>query len=135
MKAPLPAHEEERLQALQDLGILDSAPQHSCDRLTELAASISTAIAILSPIDSDRQWFKSRVGVSFQQTLCEVAFCAHAILRRDLLVAPDAVSDERVSDEPPVTSQPRSFHAGAPLITPEGHRWDALRVRLRSARI
>lgn len=107
MKAQLPANEQERLQALQGSRILDSAPERSFDQLTELAASIcGTLIAILSLIDSDRQWFKSKRGISFQETCRDVAFCAHAILRQDLLVVPDAVSDERFADNPLVTSGP-----------------------------
>lgn len=123
MKAPVPANEQERLDALRGSGILDTAPERSYDQLTDLAATIcGTPIAILTLIDSDRQWFKSKVGLNANETSRDVAFCAHTILDRDLFIVPDATADPRFADNPFVTSEPHvRFYAGAPLITPEGY--------------
>ena len=123
MTAPLPINEGERLAVLHDYAILDTLPEQVFDDLTQLAAQIcDVPISVVSLIDADRQWFKSKVGLDAEQTPRDVAFCAHAIHSPDLLVVNDALEDERFADNPLVTGAPDiRFYAGAPLIEPGGH--------------
>jgi len=128
--APIPENEVARVQALHQYAVLNTAPEPAYDQLAELAASIcGTPIAAVSLIDSDRQWIKANVGLNFSETARDVAFCAHTIAQRDLLVVPDATRDPRFADNPLVTSEPHiRFYAGAPLITSDGHALGTLCV-------
>src|SRR2546426_8454851 len=106
-KAPLPWDEEARLQTLHQYEVLDTAPEKDFDDLTRLAAHIcGTPIALISLIDRERQWFKSKVGLTVKETSRDIAFCAHAILQPDVLVVRDALADERFATNPLVTTDP-----------------------------
>lgn len=115
--------EPARLAALRRYHVLDTQPELAFDDLTMLASHIcGTPMALITLVDADRQWFKSRVGLTIAETPRAVSFCAHAIQQHDLFIIPDALADARLRDNPFVTGEAHiRFYAGAPLVTPDGH--------------
>lgn len=121
--APIPVDEDDRLASLRSLGVLDTPPEENFDRTTRLAAALfKVPVALVSLVDMNRQWFKSRVGIDMTEGPRDTSFCAHAVAARAILVIPDALADDRFRDNPIVTGGPRvRFYAGAPLYLPDGH--------------
>lgn len=120
--APLPPNEKERLAALHALLILDTPPEQRFDRITEFAASeFDAPIALISLVDENRQWFKSKVGLDVCETSRDLAFCAHALLSSAPLIIPDTLKDERFADNPLVLGPPHiRFYTGMPLLMSSG---------------
>lgn len=124
----IPADEQSRLESLWALRVLDTSAEERFDRLTRLARRLfDVPIALVSLVDEQRQWFKSRAGLDVSETPRDVAFCGHTILDDVPLVVPDAREDERFFDNPLVCSEPNvRFYVGVPLKAPNGQRIGAL---------
>jgi formate hydrogenlyase transcriptional activator len=120
---PTAVRESERLAALTRYGIVDTPPEADFDELVLTAARIcGTPIALISFVDTERQWFKAKIGLDTEQTPRAAAFCAHALGGADLFVVGDASTDKRFAANPLVTGEPHiRFYAGAPLRTADGH--------------
>jgi len=123
MKASKPENEVQRIKVLWQYDVLDTVPEEVFDELTALAALICGApIALITLVDEQRQWFKSRTGVSLSETSRDISMCAHAILQDDLFIVADATLDPRFKDNPLVVSSPKiRFYAGVPLAAPGGY--------------
>lgn len=118
------AHEEARQRALDRLQVLETPEERAYDDITRLAAHVcGTPIALISLTDTDRQWFKSRVGLQVKEMPRENSFCSHVDnAPQDVLIVRDASTDARFVDHPLVVGEPHiRFYAGAPLLTRDGH--------------
>lgn len=131
MKIPsLPANEKERLLALKSYELLDSEAEKEFDRITELASLICECpVSLITLIDENRQWFKSKVGTLEVETPRSLAFCQYTILNNGIFEVEDASKDERFRDGVVVTGAPHiRFYAGYPLVDPAGHALGSLCV-------
>lgn len=128
-EAPItPDNEKERLEALKRARILDTDPEERFDRIARVAKHIMDApIALVTLVDTDRQWFKAKLGLEVAETPREISFCGHAILEDKVLYIPNAKEDIRFCMNPLVTDLPhiRSY-IGVPLHSPDGFRLGSL---------
>jgi GAF domain-containing protein len=117
-----------RLAALHRYEILDTPKESSFERITGLVKTVlNVPMCAVSLIDTDRQWFKSCVGLTVSQTTRNISFCTHTIMERQPLHIPDATLDARFAENPLVTGDPfiRSY-LGVPLSTPDGYNIGSL---------
>src|ERR1700761_2861138 len=120
--------ETRRLKALNSYNVLDTLPEKEYDAITRLASYIcQVPVALISLVDSDRQWFKSKVGLDASETSRADAFCHHTIQDDDILEVTNALDNDTFKNSALVQNEPNiRFYAGAPLIDPEGHRLGSL---------
>ncbi len=127
-KPAMPPDERTRLETLRSLNLLDTAPEERFDRLTRLAKRMfGVPISLVSIVDADRQWFKSKQGLDADETPREISFCGHAILGDEVFIIPNALKDDRFADNPLVTGEPNiRFYAGCPLKVHNGSKLGTL---------
>lgn len=136
LEAPIPEDEEKRLSLLRACNILYTPAEEAFDDIARLAAELcGTEVALITLVDSDRQWFKARVGVAQTDTARDLSFCGHCITGHKPLVVEDTLLDPRFADNPLVTGDPGlRFYAGVPLQVEPGSAIGALSVADRSPR-
>lgn len=128
--APIPANEQKRLQELYSLELLDTPYEEEFDEIVRIASKICNApMSVVTLLDSQRQWFKAKVGDIASETSRDVSFCGHAIMGDGIMEVPDAMDDERFFDNPLVSGAPQiRFYAGMPLVTQRGYKIGTLCV-------
>lgn len=121
-KPKIPQNEEFRLTCLNEINILDTPPDPVYDKITQIVSEIlDVPICLVSIVDNERQWFKSKVGLDATETAREISFCGHVVFSNEYMIVENALEDERFSDNPLVTAGPEiRFYAGMPLTVLDG---------------
>jgi diguanylate cyclase (GGDEF)-like protein len=134
--APPAENEASRLAAVAALNVMYTPAEERFERVTRLACRLlDVPIATVTLIDADVQWFKARRGVADPSTSRAVSFCAHAILKEETLVVPDATADPRFAGNPLVIGEPFiRFYAGHPIHAVDGSRVGTLCIIDRKPR-
>lgn len=131
IEAPIPKDDAKRLEALKNLGLLDTPSEERFDRITRLAIKIFKApISTLTLVDKDREWYKSCQGLSRREGARAISFCGHALVEEDMLIVPDTLKDPRFADNPMVIGEPHiRFYAGVPVKDMDGNRLGAFCIK------
>ncbi len=118
--APIPDNEPERISSLRRMLLMATPDEEIFDRIVRMAKRVfNVPVALITLIDTNRQWFKSCIGLAERQTSRDVSFCGHAIMSDDLFIVPDATKDARFSDNPLVVGEPHViFYAGRLTCSP-----------------
>jgi len=134
--APIPGNDAERVASLDRMNLLSTPRESDLDRVTRTAQKMfGTEIALVSLVDAERQWFKSRYGLDATETPRDISFCGHAIEDERTFVVNNAAEDERFHDNPLVAGEPNiRFYAGQPLTNGDGYRIGTLCVISPEAR-
>jgi PAS domain S-box-containing protein len=133
---PIPVDEAERIIELHNLRILDTPAEERFDRITRIATRLfDVPIALITLVDSNRQWFKSCQGITERETPRDISFCGHAILEDRIMLVPDSLKDPRFADNPMVTVEDGvRFYAGSPLYGPGGRKIGTICIADRKPR-
>ncbi len=120
---PYKTDDDKRIQALKDLGLLDTAPELRFDNITQEAVKMfNVPISTISLLDKDREWFKSSVGLKNKEGPRDVSFCGYAIYAKIIFIVEDTLRDWRFKDNPTVINSPHiRFYAGVALYDKTGH--------------
>ncbi len=100
LSAPTPENDDKRISSLRDMALLSTPREAELDRITRIASKLfGTEIALITLVDQERQWFKSRIGLDISETAREISFCGHTITSQETFMMRyrSKTSDERPS--------------------------------------
>ncbi|MGI4022890.1 MAG: PAS domain S-box protein [Janthinobacterium lividum] len=134
---PVPTNEKDRLSALKNYNLFNALNGHEFDRIARLAALIcGTPVSLISFIDENRQWYKSKIGIDVNELPRELTFCQHTIMGDGLLEVENTLLDGRFKNHPLVTGSPHiRFYAGYPLTDPDGYNLGTICVTDQKPRL